>query len=73
MVCPVVVARLDRLSREVAFVAALMVQKVPFVSVELGADARTGTPRGTGLPIIGRPYGAPLDAASSSLALLEDT
>ena len=38
-VCPVVVAKLDRLSRDVAFVAALMVQKVPFISVELGADA----------------------------------
>ena len=37
--CPVVVAKLDRLSRDVAFVAALMVQKVPFISVELGADA----------------------------------
>ena len=37
--CPVAVAKLDRLSRDVAFVAQLMVQKVPFISVELGADA----------------------------------
>ena len=37
--CPVVVAKLDRLSRDVAFVSALMVQRVPFISVELGADA----------------------------------
>ena len=36
---PVAVAKLDRLSRDVAFVAQLMVQKVPFISVELGADA----------------------------------
>jgi DNA invertase Pin-like site-specific DNA recombinase len=35
----VVVAKLDRLSRDVAFIANLMTQWVPFVSVELGADA----------------------------------
>jgi DNA invertase Pin-like site-specific DNA recombinase len=35
----VVVAKLDRLSRDVAFIANLMTQRVPFVSVELGADA----------------------------------
>ena len=37
--CPVVVAKLDRLSRDVAFIAGLMVQRVPFVVAELGADA----------------------------------
>ncbi len=37
--CPVVVAKLDRLSRDVAFISALMAQRVPFISVELGADA----------------------------------
>ncbi|RWB93398.1 recombinase family protein [Mesorhizobium sp.] len=37
--CPVVVAKLDRLSREVAFIAGLMVQRVPFIVAELGADA----------------------------------
>jgi DNA invertase Pin-like site-specific DNA recombinase len=37
--CPVVVAKLDRLSRDVAFIAGLMVQKVPFVVAELGIDA----------------------------------
>lgn len=35
----VVVAKLDRLSRDVAFVAGLMAQRVPFVVTELGADA----------------------------------
>jgi DNA invertase Pin-like site-specific DNA recombinase len=33
------VAKLDRLSRDVAFVAALMAQRVPFIVAELGADA----------------------------------
>lgn len=36
--CPVVVAKLDRLSRDVAFIAGLMAQRVPFVVAELGAD-----------------------------------
>lgn len=35
----VCVAKLDRLSRDVAFVASLMVQRVPFVVAELGVDA----------------------------------
>lgn len=37
--CRVVVAKLDRLSRDVAFIAGLMAQRVEFVSVELGTDA----------------------------------
>ena len=37
--CSVVVAKLDRLSRDVAFVAGLMAQRVPFMVVELGRDA----------------------------------
>lgn len=37
--CPVAVSKLDRLSRSVAFVSNLMVQKIPFISVEHGADA----------------------------------
>ena len=37
--CPVIVAKLDRLSRDVAFISGLMVQRVPFVVAELGADA----------------------------------
>jgi DNA invertase Pin-like site-specific DNA recombinase len=37
--CPVVVSKLDRLSRDVAFIAGLMAQRVPFVVSELGADA----------------------------------
>ena len=32
-------AKLDRLSRDVAFIAGLMVQRVPFIVAELGADA----------------------------------
>src|SRR3954463_3555573 len=36
--CPVVVAKLDRLSRDVAFVSGLMAQRVPFVVAELGPD-----------------------------------
>src|SRR5271166_4803423 len=34
--CPIVVAKLDRLSRDVAFIAGLMAQRVPFVVAELG-------------------------------------
>lgn len=36
--CPVVVAKLDRLSRDVAFIAGLMSKHVPFVVAELGTD-----------------------------------
>jgi DNA invertase Pin-like site-specific DNA recombinase len=36
--CSVVVAKLDRLSRDVAFVAGLMAQRVPFIVAELGRD-----------------------------------
>jgi DNA invertase Pin-like site-specific DNA recombinase len=35
---PVIVAKLDRLSRDVAFIAGLMAHRVPFVVAELGAD-----------------------------------
>ena len=35
----VVVAKLDRLSRDVAFIANLMAQRVPFIVSELGAEA----------------------------------
>jgi DNA invertase Pin-like site-specific DNA recombinase len=37
--CPVVVAKLDRLSRDVHFISGLMAHRVPFVVAELGADA----------------------------------
>src|SRR4051812_20550340 len=37
--CSVVVAKLDRLSRDLAFVAGLMAQRVPFIVAELGRDA----------------------------------
>ena len=35
---PIVVAKLDRLSRDVAFISGLMAQRVKFVVTELGAD-----------------------------------
>lgn len=37
--CPVVVAKLDRLSRDVHFVSGLMAHRVPFVVAELGTAA----------------------------------
>jgi DNA invertase Pin-like site-specific DNA recombinase len=37
--CSILVSKLDRLSRDVAFVAGLMAQHVPFVVAELGRDA----------------------------------
>ena len=37
--CSVVVSKLDRLSRDVVFVAGLMAQRVPFIVAELGRDA----------------------------------
>lgn len=36
--CPVIVSKLDRLSRDVAFISALMVRGVPFIVAELGRD-----------------------------------
>jgi DNA invertase Pin-like site-specific DNA recombinase len=36
--CPVIVAKLDRLSRDVAFISGLMAKRVPFVVAELGSD-----------------------------------
>jgi DNA invertase Pin-like site-specific DNA recombinase len=37
--CPILVAKLDRLSRDVHFISGLMTHKVPFIVAELGADA----------------------------------
>jgi DNA invertase Pin-like site-specific DNA recombinase len=37
--CPVLVAKLDRLSRDVHFISGLMTHRVPFVVAELGRDA----------------------------------
>jgi DNA invertase Pin-like site-specific DNA recombinase len=37
--CSIVVSKLDRLSRDVAFVSGLMAQRVPFIVAELGCDA----------------------------------
>jgi DNA invertase Pin-like site-specific DNA recombinase len=39
MQCPVIVAKLDRLSRDVAFIATLMTQRVPFIVAAIGKDA----------------------------------
>jgi DNA invertase Pin-like site-specific DNA recombinase len=39
--CPVVVAKLDRLSPDVAFIAALMAQKVDFIVAALGPEVPT--------------------------------
>lgn len=36
---PVVVAKLDRLSRDVHFISGLMAERVPFIVAELGIDA----------------------------------
>ena len=36
--CPIVVAKLDRLSRDVHFISGLMAQKIPFIVAELGPD-----------------------------------
>jgi DNA invertase Pin-like site-specific DNA recombinase len=35
---PVIVAKLDRLSRDVAFISGLMTRKVPFICADLGRD-----------------------------------
>jgi DNA invertase Pin-like site-specific DNA recombinase len=35
---PVIVAKLDRLARDVHFISGLMVHRVPFIVTELGAD-----------------------------------
>jgi DNA invertase Pin-like site-specific DNA recombinase len=37
--CAVLVSKLDRLSRDVAFVSGLVAQRVPFIVAELGRDA----------------------------------
>jgi hypothetical protein len=37
--CWVIVSRLDRLSRDVAFVSGLLVQRVPFIVSELSREA----------------------------------
>lgn len=37
--CPVAVAKLDRLSRDVAFISGLMAQRVAFIVAELEPDA----------------------------------
>ena len=37
--CPILVSKLDRLSRDVAFVAELMAQRVPLIVAELGRGA----------------------------------
>jgi hypothetical protein len=36
---PIIVAKLDRLSRDVHFISGLMTHRTPFIVAELGADA----------------------------------
>jgi DNA invertase Pin-like site-specific DNA recombinase len=36
--CPILVAKLDRLSRDVHFISGLMIKRVPFIVAELGPD-----------------------------------
>jgi DNA invertase Pin-like site-specific DNA recombinase len=36
--CPIIVAKLDRLSRDVHFISGMMSQRVPFIVAELGLD-----------------------------------
>jgi DNA invertase Pin-like site-specific DNA recombinase len=36
--CPVIVSKLDRLSRDVAFISGLMAKGTPFIVTDLGAD-----------------------------------
>lgn len=36
--CPIIVAKLDRLSRDVAFISGLMAKRVPFIVANLGKD-----------------------------------
>lgn len=36
--CPIIVAKLDRLSRDVHFISGLMSKRVPFIVAELGPD-----------------------------------
>jgi len=38
MKAPVIVSKLDRLSRDVAFIAGLMAERVPFIVADLGPD-----------------------------------
>src|SRR5215470_9713977 len=35
---PIIIAKLDRLSRDVHFISGLMVQRIPFIVTELGPD-----------------------------------
>ena len=47
--CSVCVAKLDRLSRDVAFISGLMAQRVPFIVAALGKDVAT-SPCSTSTP-----------------------
>jgi len=46
--CSVLVSKLDRLSRDVAFIAGLMVQRVPFIVAELCRSVHVAPLRGSG-------------------------
>lgn len=59
--CPVPVAKLDRLSRDIAFISGLMARRLPFVVAELGRRPVHAPPlRGLGregAPLISEPTG----------------
>src|SRR5689334_533342 len=57
--CPVLVAKLDRLSRDVAFVSGLMAQRVPFVVTELRPDVD---------PLVLHVYAAPAERERALIA-----
>ena len=40
--CPVIIAKLDRLSRDVAFIAGLMARRVPFIGIPAPKAALRG-------------------------------
>ena len=74
--CPVVVARLDRLSRDVHFISGLMAEKVPFVVTAFGLDVDpftlhiyAGVAQKERAPISERTKGALRDRVLSGQAL----
>jgi DNA invertase Pin-like site-specific DNA recombinase len=50
---PVIVSKLDRLSRDVHFISGFMVHPVPFVVTELGADGRDSSACSTAARAVG--------------------
>jgi hypothetical protein len=65
---PIIVAKLDRLSRDVHFISGLMSHRVPFVVAELGAevDHRIAAHEGLGFSASASPYRSRSSFASSA-------